>query len=325
MALFLRLRCLLCALIAMVAVPASGQDRDPEGLWALRADGQILALLDLHRDSGTAGSWTGEWNRPETFRIDQGGLVSEIDGPVVRRAIRNGQSHADFIDLMIEGRTRDATPDAFVFRQLTSDMAELRLKDASIEPFALARVAAGTVVATDWDASRNYALTLPPRRSNPEMIALFEADQAARQPGRPIDWSIVSREDQGRRARTKQLLEAGALASADDYYHAAFVFQHGGAPNDFLMAHSLALIAAARGRPDSTWIAAASLDRYLQSIGHKQIYGTQYRTPQSGPATQEPYDRTLVSDALRHALGVPTQAEQERQRTQFESEARARE
>ena len=323
MALILRLRCLLCAVLVLVAVPAAGQDRDPEGLWALRADGQILALLDLRRDSGAAGAWTGEWSRPESFTIDQSNRVSEVSGPVVRRSIRSGQSRADSIDLAIEGRTQDATPDAFVFRQLTSDMAELKLKDAPIEPFALARVAAGTTVSTDWDASRRYALAIPPRRSNPEMTSLFEADQAARQPGQPIDWSIVSREDQVRRARTKQLLDAGALESADDHYHAAFVFQHGSGPNDFLLAHSLALIAAARGRPDATWIAAASLDRYLQSIGHRQIYGTQYRTPQGGPATQEPYDRTLVSDALRQALGVPPQAEQERQRAEFETEAHA--
>ena len=325
MALILRLRCLLCALFVIAAVPAAGQGRDPEGLWALRADGQILAVLDLRRDPGTAGAWTGDWTRPQNITIDQSGLVSEIRGPIVRRSIRNGRSRADSIDLAIEGRTRDAAPDAFVFRQLTSDMAELQLKDAPIAPFALARVAPGATVATDWDASRRYALTIPPRRSNPEMTALFQADQAARQPGRPIDWSIVSRENETRRARTKQLLDAGALQSADDYYHAAFVFQHGGASNDFLMAHSLALIAAARGRPDATWIAAASLDRYLQSIGHRQISGTQFRTPQGRPATQEPYDRTLVPDALRQALGVPPQADQERQRAEFEAEARARE
>ena len=325
MALVLRLRCLLCALLVMAAAPALGQDRDPEGLWALRADGQILALLDLRRDPRTAGAWTGEWIRPESFTIDQSGLVSEIGGPVVRRSIRNGRSRADSIDLAIAGRMQEAAPDDFVFRQLTSDMAELKLKDAPIAPFALARVAAGTTVSTDWDGSRRYALTIPPRRSNPEMTALFEADQAARQAGAAVDWSVVEQEDQVRRARTKQLLDAGALQSADDHYHAAFVFQHGGGPNDYLMAHSLALIAAARGRPDATWIAAASLDRYLQSIGHRQIYGTQYRTPQNSPATQEPYDRTLVPDALRQALGVPPQAEQERQRAEFDAQARARE
>ena len=67
MALILRLRCLLCALLVMAAVPAAGQDRDPEGLWALRADGQILALLDCAavlerpapgRENGQAGDFT---------------------------------------------------------------------------------------------------------------------------------------------------------------------------------------------------------------------------------------------------------------------------
>lgn len=131
--------------------------------------------------------------------------------------------------------------------------------------------------------------------------------------------------DEARRTRVRALLEAGALNSGDDFYHAAFVFQHGSEPGDYLLAHSFALIAASRGRPDATWIAAATLDRYLQNIGRPQIYGTQYSTPRGRPTTQDPYDRDLVSDALRAALGVPVQAAQERQRAEFEARARAAE
>ena len=45
--------------------------------------------------------------------------------------------------------------------------------------------------------------------------------------------------------------------------------------------------------------------------------------PGGQPTTQDPYDRTLVSDALRAALGVPDQAAQERRRAEFEARARA--
>ena len=301
------------------------QARDPEGLWALRADGQVLGLLELRRDAQAPGGWAGALVRPDRLTVHNSHVVTDVGGPIVRRPIRSAAPRGDAIELTIQGRDAEGEPDIFIFRMVEPDTAELGWKDVPIAPLALARVPAGTEVQADWDASRTYALAEPPRRSNPEMTALFQADQAARQAGQPIDWSIVAQEDRTRRARTKQLLDAGALQSADDYYHAAFVFQHGGGPNDFLMAHSLALIAAARGRPDATWIAAASLDRYLQSIGHRQIYGTQYRTPQGRPATQEPYDRTLVPDALRQALGVPSQAEQERQRAEFEAQARARE
>lgn len=65
---------------------------------------------------------------------------------------------------------------------------------------------------------------------NAEMTAIFEADQAARQAGPDIDWEVVSREDEARRVRTKALLDAGALQSGDDFYHAAFVFQLAASP-----------------------------------------------------------------------------------------------
>ena len=90
--------------------------------------------------------------------------------------------------------------------------------------------------------------------------------------------------------------------------------------NDYLLAHTFAVIGAARGRKDATWIAAATLDRYLINAGQKQIYGTQFKTPNDGLTTQEPYDRSVVSDALRAALGVPPLNEQEKQRQKFQAE-----
>jgi hypothetical protein len=50
--------------------------------------------------------------------------------------------------------------------------------------------------------------------SNPEMTAIFEADQAARANPARIDWSVVGAEDEQRRARTKALLDHGALHGA---------------------------------------------------------------------------------------------------------------
>jgi len=161
-----------------------------------------------------------------------------------------------------------------------------------------------------------------PPPANIEMTAIYEADQADRKSD-TIDWAVVEPRDTARRTRTKALLDSGALRTADDFWHAAFVFQHGHSPDDFLLAHTLAVLSAARGRSDATWIAAATLDRYLRNIGQKQIYGTQYVIPPDGNSTQEPYDRTLVSDALRQALGVPTRAEQEKRRAGFEASWRA--
>jgi hypothetical protein len=136
-----------------------------------------------------------------------------------------------------------------------------------------------------------------------------------------IDWKVVRPADEKRRVRTEQLLDGGQLKTGDDFYDAAFVFQHGDAASDYMKAHLLAMVAIARGQPDAPWIAAATLDRYLQEIGKPQALGTQFSGSEDGKFTQEPYDRTLASDAMRRALQVPPLAEQEAQRREYEAEA----
>ncbi len=144
---------------------------------------------------------------------------------------------------------------------------------------------------------------------NAEMAEIVAADQAAR--SGPIDPQEMIRTDADRRRRTRELFDAGALTTANDFHAAAFIFQHGGAPEDYLLAHIFAVRSLALGRKDAEWIAAASLDRYLHNTGKSQVYGTQYKyTPESG-ATMEPYDRTLLTDNLRVAAGTHTVAEQE--------------
>jgi hypothetical protein len=171
--------------------------------------------------------------------------------------------------------------------------------------------------------------------SNVEMRSIFDADQGVRSDSTAFykNAARIASEDATRRARTRQLLDSGALRSGDDYYEAAFVFQHGDKPADFLLAHTLAMVAVAKGRSDALWIASATLDRYLQNIGQPQIYGTQYKSswdfvagaPDMSKAvtTQAPYDRSLVPDALREALHVPSLKEQEARRAEMERELRA--
>ncbi|MFY8047955.1 MAG: hypothetical protein ACOVNS_03970 [Erythrobacter sp.] len=138
---------------------------------------------------------------------------------------------------------------------------------------------------------------------NPEVAAMFAADQAQRS-GNSEDPEAGFKSDTERRARTRALYEAGALKTAADYFGAAFIFQHGNEPRDYLFAHTLAVRSLALGRKDAEWIAAATLDRYLQSIGQPQAYGTQYRFPDEGGVTMEPYDRALLTDAQRRMTGA---------------------
>lgn len=154
-----------------------------------------------------------------------------------------------------------------------------------------------------------------PPQNNAEMAAIFAADQAVRQvaPEKFRDRAFVDEmlaADAARRVQTRALLDAGALRTGEDYRAAAFVFQHGSTPEDYLLAHTLAVAATARGA-DGSWIAAATLDRYLQTTGKPQIYGTQTRKTNDAPATLEPYDRALIPDSLRTALAVPPQSQQD--------------
>ena len=153
------------------------------------------------------------------------------------------------------------------------------------------------------------------------MKRIFDEDQKVRQMGLfNIDWASVRKSDAERRRATMKLLNEGALHSGEDFVWAAFIFQHGSGPNDFLLAHTLAMIAMKKGYTDAIWIASATLDRYLQSIKQPQIYGTQFLTPKGGSTTQEPYNRTLISDALRHELQVPGLAAQAAQCKQYNAE-----
>ncbi|WP_443750762.1 hypothetical protein [Asticcacaulis solisilvae] len=168
---------------------------------------------------------------------------------------------------------------------------------------------AGLMAATLLTAQ--VSLAADAMASDPEMKQIYDADQADRQ-GDVLDWSKLTVRDTGRRDRTGQLLAAGRLHTGADYVEAAYIFQHGATPGDFLMAHTLAVIAVKKGDSGGPWIAAASLDRYLQSVGQKQIYGTQSHAS-AGGKSREPFDRDLVSDALRRELKVADLATQDAQ------------
>ena len=148
-----------------------------------------------------------------------------------------------------------------------------------------------------------------PAPSNVDMTRIYDEDQGDRQKT-PIDWAKVNPRDAQRREATRKLLSDGALHTAEDFRHAAFIYQHGGTPNDYLLAHTLAMVAVGKGDHSALWIASATLDRYLMKIDKPQIYGTQFKAKPGEEMGQDPYDRDLVSDALRVELGVPTEAEQ---------------
>ncbi len=178
--------------------------------------------------------------------------------------------------------------------------------------------------------------TKPANADNPELKTLFLDDQHDRgvEPFTTLDehgkrvgpkkpWPVqpmetMEKRDRERRNRVHQLLDAGSVKTDQDYWFAALIFQHGEKPEDYLLAHVLALTAAYKGNRNGRWLAAASLDRYLLSISQKQVYGTQF-TGKAGDTVQADYGADLLDDTLRAASCVIPREMQHKQWLAFQS------
>ena len=139
---------------------------------------------------------------------------------------------------------------------------------------------------------------------NLDLYAIYQADQADRQT-RPIDWSQVSRRDSLRRVAVGTMLLSGQVVTADDYYHAAMVYQHGDSPESFLLANLLTTQAVLLdpSHEPARQMMGMTHDRYLWNTGRPQVYGTQFKTDEEGYWTFEPFDPDAVTDEERAAVG----------------------
>lgn len=159
-------------------------------------------------------------------------------------------------------------------------------------------------------ASLCLSAAAPACAQNPELIALYQADQAARSDPAEIDWEVLVPEDRKRRERVIDILRAGAVRMAADYYHAAMVFQHGENLEDIRLAHALSTIAMSLA-PDEKqyrWLTAASWDRIMTTQLQPQWYGTQFQSDDKGMFLY-PVEEGAVNDDDRRAMQVPTLAE----------------
>jgi hypothetical protein len=122
---------------------------------------------------------------------------------------------------------------------------------------------------------------------NNNVHQLFLDDQKDRGEGADqLPWDKIAARDVERRSQVRKLLESGTLKTAEDFHDAAFIYQHGQTPDDYLLAHVLGTVAVAKGDASSLWISAASLDRYLQAMNQPQVFGTQYRSINNSSTTQ---------------------------------------
>jgi hypothetical protein len=306
----------LLILSAIGAVAAPSAD-DLRGTWAVEVEGRNLFVLKLE---SAAQGLSGTLQRPTVVAVSpssRGVSYRSVKAPIYTSRVRQVRTTPDGVVLSYAPPGGEAKE--FLLRPDGKDVARFVFDAADPDgPSAiLTRASVSAAVAANWQEDKTYFVPAPEQASNPEIAGIFAADQADRQAGPGIDWALVGPRDEARRKRVREMLDGGLLHTADDYYSAAFVFQHGGKPEDYLLAHSLAMASMALGRSDASWIASATLDRFLQNIDRPQIFGTQYLTPRGGPVTQGKYDSALIPDSLRVVLGVPTRVQQESQRLEI--------
>lgn len=143
--------------------------------------------------------------------------------------------------------------------------------------------------------------------SNDELKKLVRADQADRETN-DIDWPSVDLRDKERATKIVEILKEGKIKTAEDFYNARLIFQHGDSPDDMKLAFSLAIISArlAPAHPALKWLAAAAWDRYMMWKKLPQWYGTQSQFfKETGRTSLYPILPDAVSDAERAEAQVP--------------------
>lgn len=306
------IRILTLLVLTLTAYPAIAQIESLQGRWTVRSAGQPIMIVEL---SEVSGKFSATILQPANGTINHRHEAVDLSGPVLSTNMGETKRHANSIEFAENGGSSAVNVLTFVDR----DFVALSYKNRPFfDPILLSRARPDENIGRDWSARKTWLLDQP-WPDNPQLKQMFNDDQAIRKDDSRTDWAVAQAEDAERRKATQRLLEEGKLHSGTDFYNAAFIFQHGQESGDYLKAHALATIAAAKGRRDAVWIAAATLDRYLQSIGQKQVYGTQYLFPTDNVVTQEPFDRTLFSDTLRALSRVPDLAAQEQRRKEIEA------
>lgn len=147
--------------------------------------------------------------------------------------------------------------------------------------------------------------------SNSELLGLYQADRQERvshpRHGTP-EYRAMRERDRQRRERAAELVREAVLVTGEDFYHAAWLFQHGDTPEDAWNAHRLAHRSAELGHRPARWLAAAAYDRWRMYQGQPQKYGTQYVTDGTRERLWDVEPET--TDEERAQWDVPPLAEQ---------------
>jgi len=114
---------------------------------------------------------------------------------------------------------------------------------------------------------------------NDELLSLYQSDRQEHANQAKVntpEYRAMRARDLQRRDRVLEVMAQSESFSAEGYYHAACIMNHGDSPEDAEYAHTLALRSSELGHRPARWLAAASYDRWLMYQGKPQKYGTNY-------------------------------------------------
>jgi hypothetical protein len=121
----------------------------------------------------------------------------------------------------------------------------------------------------------------------------------------PAQVQRIQERDLQRLKKVKQLVETSQLSESEDYYHAAFIYQHGQTLDDYQQAYHLARESMNRGYEPAKWMYASTLDRWNLAMGKPQFYGTQFTHDLSGEWKLAGTIEERVTDEERAKYNVP--------------------
>ncbi len=294
---------------------STAQSPTPNRQWVLTLGDRTLLILSINPTSSQSRPVSGSLARPRHFQTSDASSFSHISGPIEIAPIVNSAWKGSALSITIKNPSDPDDKDIFLMTFKDGAHAQLQYDGFPLPPMDLTRAEGVSLVSTDWDKDKIYSPD-DGRPPNPEMKRIFEEDQRVCQPGKKIDWTPVNKSDVERRQAVTKLLNVGLLHTGEDFQRAAFVFQHGSTPDDYLFAHTLAFVALKKGSVDR--------DRRLRPLltVHQTAADLRYSIPytQNQPTSQNPYNRVLISDSFRRQLGVPTQAAQDAQRKQYDTQ-----
>jgi len=309
------MRSLFCAILLSIPLVSNAAGSSPVGTWAMTAQGRVILVLAVE-SAGTTGV-AGSIVRPSRMQIAPQLSFSHIEGPAHMTTLRDARIAGNRLSFSASPPTDPNRLDQFELTVVDDETSHLKVTGVPVPPFVLVRVDSATQISDRWDRDAVYLMD-DHAKSNEELRQLYEADQRERANFATTDHKALLAADASRRQRVRDMLAKDEVRSGQDFARAAMIFQHGNTSDDYLLAHTLATIAVAKGNAEALWLGSATLDRYLSSIGQPQIYGTQFKRDGDGPITQGAFNSALIADSLRRRLGVPALAEQEALHKKFE-------